>query len=74
MIVGPRPPDPLLDAVRHATRLQALLAHTSDGLVLLDASLQVIYASPMTTRMLGVRLDLDAPMPPAAGEPGPDDD
>jgi uncharacterized membrane protein YeiH len=25
-------------------------------------------------RMLGVRLDLDAPMPPAAGEPGPDDD
>jgi len=57
MIVGPRPPDPLLDAVRHATRLQALLAHTSDGLVLLDASLQVIYASPMTTRMLGIRLE-----------------
>jgi len=55
--VGPRPPDPLLDAVRHATRLQALLAHTSDGLVLLDASLQVIYASPMTTRMLGIRLE-----------------
>jgi len=57
MIVGPRPPDPFHDAVRHATRLQALLAHTSDGLVLLDASLQVIYASPMTTRMLGVRLE-----------------
>ena len=57
MIVGPRPPDPFHDAVRHATRLQALLAHTSDGLVLLDASLQVIYASPMTTRMLGIRLE-----------------
>jgi PAS domain S-box-containing protein len=47
----------LHDAVRQATRLQALLAHTSDGLVLLDASLQVIYASPMTTRMLGIRLE-----------------
>ena len=57
MIVGPRPSDPLHDAVRQATRLQALLAHTSDGLVLLDASLQVIYASPMTTRMLGIRLE-----------------
>jgi len=57
MIVGPRPSDPLHDAVRHATRLQALLAHTSDGLVLLDASLKMIYASPMTTRMLGIRLE-----------------
>ena len=57
MIVGPRPSDPLHDAVRHATRLQALLAHTSDGLVLLDASLKVVYASPMTTRMLGIRLE-----------------
>lgn len=57
MIVEPRPSDPLHDAVRHATRLQALLAHASDGLVLFDASLRVIYASPMTTRMLGIRLE-----------------
>ena len=57
MIVGSRLPDPSRDALRHATRLQALLAHTSDGLVLLDASLTVIYASPMTTRMLGIRLE-----------------
>lgn len=57
MIVGPRPPDPFQDAARQATRFQALLAHTSDGLVLFDAALTVIYASPMTTRMLGVRLE-----------------
>ena len=57
MIVGPRSPDPFQDAARQATRFQALLAHSSDGLVLFDAALTVIYASPMTTRMLGVRLE-----------------
>jgi PAS domain S-box-containing protein len=57
MNVGARSPDPCHDAARQATRFQALLAHTSDGIVLFDGALRVIYASPTTTRMLGVCLD-----------------
>ena len=57
MIVRPRSPDPFQDAARQATRLQALLAHASDGMVLFDGALRVIYASPTTTRMLGVGLE-----------------
>jgi two-component system sensor histidine kinase NreB len=50
MIAGPRSPEPFKDA----TRFRALLAHTSDGIVLFDGALKVIYASPATTRMLGI--------------------
>jgi two-component system, NarL family, sensor histidine kinase NreB len=42
---------------REARRFQALLAHTSDGLVLLDQNLSFIYASPTTTHLLGVGLN-----------------
>jgi PAS domain S-box-containing protein len=57
MIVGPRPPESPHDAAQQALRFRALLEHSSDGLVLFDESLVLLYASPMATRMLGARLE-----------------
>ncbi len=45
------------EVAREGRRFQALLAHSSDGLVLLDQNLTFLYVSPTTAHLIGASLD-----------------